>query len=369
MRRFAIAVVASTMSLSLAGCGMLGASESAGSATPTRSNDITVGVLMPEETNTRYVEFDYPIIKKKVAELTQNKGKTEYANAAASPKTQNNQMQQMIDQKVDVILLDAVDSHAIAPMVKKAKEANIPVIAYDRLAEGPIDGYVSFDNELVGEVQGRTLVEAIGDAQLSDKIVMVNGSPTDPNTGQFKAGALNELNGRVTIAKTYDTNKWSPEIAQASMTKAIEAIGKDNIAGVYSANDAMAGGIIKALEAAGVSDTDLPPITGQDAELPAVQRIISGEQFMSVYKPYPSEAEAAAEAAVAKVQGRNIQFDALTRDRVDSPTNKDIPAKLVTVVALTKKNIKQTVVADGIYTVADICTPKFKAACDAIGLK
>ncbi|MER6960883.1 MULTISPECIES: substrate-binding domain-containing protein [unclassified Streptomyces] len=368
MRRIAIAVVASTMSLSLAGCG-LGASENASSATPTRSNDITVGVLMPEETNTRYVEFDYPIIKKKVAELTQNKGKTEYANAAASAKTQNNQMQQMIDKKVDVILLDAVDSHNIAAMVKKAKEANIPVIAYDRLAEGPIDAYVSFDNELVGEVQGRTLVEAIGNAQLSDKIVMVNGSPTDPNAGQFKEGALNELNGRVTIAKTYDTDKWSPEIAEASMTKAIDAIGKSNIAGVYSANDAMAGGIIKALKAAGVSDSDLPPITGQDAELAAVQRIISGEQYMSVYKPYPGEAEAAAEAAVAKVQGRNIQFDALTRDRVDSPTNKDIPAKLVTVVALTKKNIKQTVVADGIYTVADICTAKYKSLCDAMDLK
>ncbi|MGW2046541.1 sugar ABC transporter substrate-binding protein [Streptomyces sp. NPDC001858] len=369
MRRIAISVVASTMSLSLAGCGMLGASESATGATPTRSDAITVGVLMPEETNTRYAEFDYPIIKKKVAELTQNKGKTEYANAGASAKTQNNQMQQMIDKKVDVILLDAVDSHDIAGMVKKAKKAGIPVIAYDRLAEGPIDGYVSFDNELVGEVQGRSLVEAIGSPQLSDKIVMVNGSPTDPNAGQFKAGALNELNGRVTIAKTYDTDKWSPEVAEANMAKAIDAIGKNDIAGVYSANDAMAAGIIKALKAAGVSDSDLPPITGQDAELAAVQRIISGEQYMSVYKPYPGEAEAAAEAAVAKVQGRNIQFDALTRDRVDSPTNKDIPAKLVSVVALTKKNIEQTVVADGIYTVADICTATFKAACEAIGLK
>ncbi|MCX4763713.1 substrate-binding domain-containing protein [Streptomyces sp. NBC_01275] len=369
MRRIAIAVAASTMSLSLAGCGMLGASGDSTTATPTKSNDITVGVLMPEKTNTRYAEFDYPIIKAKVAALTQNKGKTEYVNADGDAPTQDSQMQKMIDDKVDVILLDAVDSHKIAAMVKKAKEANIPVIAYDRLAEGPIDAYVSFDNELVGEVQGRTLVEAIGNADLSDKIVMVNGSPTDPNAGQFKQGALNELNGRVTIAKTYDTDKWSPEIAQASMTKAINAIGKDNIAGVYSANDAMAGGIIKALEAAGVSDGDLPPITGQDAELAAVQRIVAGEQYMSVYKPYPGEAEAAAEAAVAKVQGRDIQFDALTRDKVDSPTDKDIPAKLVTVVALTKSNIKETVVADGIYKVSEICTAAYKAACDAIGLK
>ncbi|MFJ8108902.1 sugar ABC transporter substrate-binding protein [Streptomyces sp. NPDC096132] len=369
MRRIAIAVVASTMSLSLAGCGVLGASEDSSDTTPTRTNDITIGVLMPETTNTRYAEFDYPIIKEKIASLTNNKGKTEYANAASSVKKQNTQMQKMIDEKVDCILLDAVDSHKIAPMVEKAKEAGIPVIAYDRLAEGPIDAYVSFDNELVGEVQGRAITEALGAADTSDQIVMINGSPTDPNAAQFKAGAMNELNGRVTIAATYDTDGWKPTIAQQHMAKAIEKIGKDNIAAVYSANDAMAGGIIKALEAAGVSSSNLPPITGQDAELSAVQRIVSGEQYMTVYKPYPGEAEAAAEAAVAKVQGRELQFEALTRDKIDSPTKKDIPAKLVTVVALTKSNIEKTVIADGIYKVSDICTAKYKQACNAIGLK
>ncbi|WP_416984384.1 sugar ABC transporter substrate-binding protein [Streptomyces sp. T028] len=369
MRRIAIAVVASTMSLSLAGCGMLGASDDSGDTTVTRTNDITVGVLMPETTNTRYAEFDYPIIKKKIAALTSNKGKTEYANAASSVKKQNAQMQEMIDEKVDCILLDAVDSKKIAPMVKKAKEANIPVIAYDRLAEGPIDAYVSFDNELVGEVQGRAITEALGSADTSDQIVMINGSPTDPNAGQFKNGAMDELNGRVTIAATYDTDGWKPPIAKQHMAEAIEKIGKDNIAAVYSANDAMAGAIIEALEDAGVSDSNLPPITGQDAELPAVQRIVAGEQYMTVYKPYAGEAEAAAEAAVALVQGRELQFEALTRDRVDSPTDKDIPAKLVTVVALTKSNIEQTVIADGIYKASDICTAKYKQACAVINLK
>ena len=107
--------------------------------------------------------------------------------------------------------------------MKKAKDAGIPVIAYDRLAEGPIDAYVSFDNELVGEVQGRSIVDALGeDVDTSDKIVMMNGSPTDPNAGQFKAGALSELKGKVTIAKSYDIDGWSPEIAQANMTSAIE---------------------------------------------------------------------------------------------------------------------------------------------------
>jgi D-xylose transport system substrate-binding protein len=368
MRRIAISVAASTMTLSLAGCGVLNAAGDGASASPTKGNDITVGLLLPEKANTRYDEFDYPIIRDKVAELTQKQGKVKYANADASVTRQADQLQQMIDDKVDVILLDAVDAHAIAGGVKKAKDAGIPVIAYDRLAEGPIDAYISFDNELVGEVQARTLLEALGSkADTSDKIVMMNGSLTDPNAKQFKQGALSELNGKVTIAASYDTVKWKPENAEANMTKAIAQIGRDNIAGVYAANDGMAGGVIKALKAAGV--TKMPPITGQDAELAAVQRVLTDEQYMSVYKSYPDEAEAAAQMAVTKLQGKDIQFDALTQDRVDSPTTKDIPSKLVQVSALTKNTIKDTVVADGIYTVGDICTAKYKAACAAVGLK
>ncbi|MGW2521805.1 sugar ABC transporter substrate-binding protein [Streptomyces sp. NPDC001617] len=356
------------MTLSLAGCGMLNVSGDSSSASPTKGNDLTVGVLMPDTINTRYTNFDYPIMKKKILELTHNQGRVAYANAGSSASKQTKQMQKMIDDKVDIIVLDAVDSHAIATQVKKAKDAGIPVIAYDRLAEGPIEAYVSFDNELVGEVQARTLLDALGSkADTSDKVIMINGSPTDPNSKQFKAGALSELNGKVTIAKSYDTKDWDPKVAEQETATAANALGKDNIAAVYSANDAMAGGIVKALKAAGV--TQMPPITGQDADLDAVQRILSGEQYMTVYKPYPDEAEAAAQMAVFRVQGKNIQFDALTQDSVDSPSNKNIPAQLVTVTALTKKNIKDTVVADGIYKVSQICTSAYKSECATVGLK
>lgn len=369
LRRTAIAVAASTVAVSLAaGCGVLEAGGETAEVTPAKGNDITVGLLLPETANTRYDKFDYPIIKSKVESLTNGQGRVEYANAGADATMQGQQLQQMIDDKVDVLLLDAVDAHAIAGGVKKAKAAGIPVIAYDRLAEGPIDAYISFDNELVGEVQGRSLLEALGgDVDVSEKIVMMNGSPTDPNAAQFKEGALSELKGKVTIAQSFDTKDWKPENAQANMTKAIAAIGKDDIAGVLSANDGMAGGVIKALETAGI--TELPPITGQDAELAAVQRIISGEQYMSIYKSYPQEAETAAEMAVARIQGRDIQFDALTRDKVDSPTQKDVPSQLVSVVALTKANIRSTVIEDGIYKVSDICAGKYEDDCSALGLK
>lgn len=367
VRRFAIAVAASTSALSLAACGVIdavGGSDSTES--PKKGNDITVGLLLPDKETARFEKFDYPLIKKRVASLTADKGKVRYANAGASATKQSEQFQQMIDAEVDVVLVDAVDAKAIAPDVEKAKDAGIPVIAYDRLAEGPIDGYVSHDNELVGEVQGRAIVEALGDKAETSKVVMMNGSPADPNTARFKAGALSELDGHVVIAKQYDTKEWLPSVAEANMKKAIQSIGLDNIAAVYSANDGMAGAVIDALKKAGAAE--IPPVTGQDANLEAVQRIVSGEQYMSVYKSFLLEANNAAEIAVAKVQGRSIEFDALTPDSVDSPTEKDIPSNLVQVVALTRANIKDTVIRDGVYTVKDICTPEFEEDCAAIGL-
>ncbi|CAM5716063.1 substrate-binding domain-containing protein [Streptomyces hirsutus] len=162
MRRIAISVAVTSMSVMLAGCGALNATGSSDGVGPTKGNKVTIGLLLPETANTRYEQFDYPIFKKKVEELTSDKGKVDYANADADAGKQSSQMQQMIENEVDVIVLDAVDAHAIAEDVKKAKDAGIPVIAYDRLAEGPIDAYISFDNELVGEVQGRSLLEALG---------------------------------------------------------------------------------------------------------------------------------------------------------------------------------------------------------------
>ncbi|MDW4905601.1 substrate-binding domain-containing protein [Streptomyces sp. ADMS] len=368
MRRIAMSVATTTLSASLVGCGGLNAVRSSGDASPAKGDDITVGLLLPEKSNPQYEQFHYPAIKTKVASLTHGQGRVEYANADADAGEQSRQLQQMINAQVDVILLDPVDAHAIASGVRKAKKAGIAVIAYDRLAEGPIDAYITFDNELVGEIQGRSLLEALGeDASISDKIVMMNGSPTDPNAQQFKAGALLALDRKVTIAKSFDTVDWKPQTAEKNMTEAINEIGRNNIKAVYAANDGLAGGVIEALKAAGV--TDLPPVTGQDAELSAVRRIVTGEQYMSAYKPYPQEAEHAAEMAVAKAQGKNIQFDALTRDKVDSPTHKGIPAHLVPVVAVTKDNITDTVIRDGMYTPSDICMPQLAADCTAAGLK
>ncbi|MGW0471010.1 ABC transporter substrate-binding protein [Streptomyces coeruleorubidus] len=366
MRRAAVAIAAGAMAVSLAACGS--AKESGDSADSTGSakkgDDIKVGLLLPENATARYEKFDRPLIEKKVKELTNDKGEVVYANAKQDASTQNQQVDTMVTNKVDVLIVDAVDSKAIAGSVKKAKDAGIPVVAYDRLAEGPIDAYTSFDNETVGKTQGEALLKALGDKAKDGQIVMMNGSSTDPNAAQFKKGAHSVLDGKVKIGREYDTKEWKPENANSNMEGAISALGKDKIVGVYSANDGMAGGIITALKAAGIADI---PVTGQDAELAGVQRIVTGEQYMSVYKPYPQEADVAAEMAVALAQGKSL--DSIAKDKVDSPTTKAIPSVLVPVVSLTKDNINDTVIKDGIYTVSEICSGKYKAACDKIGLK
>jgi D-xylose transport system substrate-binding protein len=368
MRRAAFAVAAGAMAVSLAACGSAkesdGGSDKSSESAAKKGDDIKVGLLLPENQTARYEKLDRPLIEKKVAELTNNKGKVVYANAKQDATLQNQQVDTMITNKVDVLIVDAVDAAAIKNSVQKAKDAGIPVVAYDRLAQGPIDAYTSFDNVTVGKTQGEALLKALGSKAKSGKIVMMNGSATDPNAAMFKQGAHSVLDGKVNVGKEYDTKEWKPENANANMEGAISALGKKNVIGVYSANDGMAGGIITALKAAGLKNI---PVTGQDAELAGVQRILTGDQYMSVYKPYPQEANVAAEMAVDLAQGKAL--DSIAKDKVDSPTNKAVPSVIVPVVSLTKANINDTVIKDGIYTAAEICTPQYKAACDAAGVK
>ncbi|MFE6627620.1 ABC transporter substrate-binding protein [Streptomyces rochei] len=367
MRRAAVAVVTTAMAVSLAACGSAkesGDNNDSSDSAAKKGDAIKVGLLLPENQTARYEKFDKPLIEKKVKELTNGKGEVVYANAKQDATLQAQQVDTMITNKVDVLIVDAVDSKAIAGSITKAEQADIPVVAYDRLAEGPIDAYTSFDNVTVGKTQGEALLEALGDKAKDGQIVMMNGSSTDPNAAQFKEGAHSVLDGKVKVGREYDTKEWKPENANANMEGAISAIGKDKIVGVYSANDGMAGGIITALKAAGISNI---PVTGQDAELAGVQRIITGEQYMSVYKSYPQEAAVAGEMAVALAKGESL--DSIAKDKADSATTKGIPSVLVPVVSLTKDNIKETVIKEGFYTLDEICAGNYKAACDKIGLK
>ncbi|MEU5024001.1 substrate-binding domain-containing protein [Streptomyces milbemycinicus] len=364
MRRVVVATAAVTMAVSLAACGSAkeaGDNKDKGD-NKKKTGPLTIGLLLPEDQTARYEAMDHPLIEKEIKAGCAD-CKVVYANAKSDTSVQQQQVDSMITKKVDVIILDSVDSKAISSSVKKADEAGIPVVAYDRLAEGPVSAYTSFDNETVGKVQGEALLKALGSKAKSGKVVMLNGWEADPNAALFKKGALSVLQGKVDIGKTYDIDRWLADEANKQMTGAINSLGKDKIIGVYSANDTMAGGAIAALKAGGVDP--LPPVTGQDAELAGVQRVLAGTQYMSVYKPYGQEAAAAAKMALALGRGEKVPAEATA----DSPTKKGIPATLIPPVSMTKDNIKDTVIKDGLYKASDVCTAKYKAACDQLGIK
>ncbi len=364
LRRAAVAAAAVSMALGMAACGS--AKEAGGGEKKAdKKGPLTIGLLLPENQTARYERFDRPLIEKKIKELAGANAVVLYENAKQDASVQQQQVDTMITKKVDALIVDAVDAKSIASSVKKATDKGIPVVAYDRLAEGPIRAYTSVDNERVGKIQGESLLKELGDNASKGKIVMMNGAITDPNAKMYKDGAHSVLDGKVEIGKEYDTKEWKPENANENMKGAISSLGKDNIVGVYSANDGMAGGIITAMRSAGFDK--LPPVTGQDAELSAVQRILSDEQFMSVYKPYKPEADAAAELAVALAQGKGAET--VSKTTVDSGTQKKIPSIIVTPFALTKADVGKYVGQEGFFTKDEICTAKYQAQCAAAGLK
>jgi D-xylose transport system substrate-binding protein len=326
-----------------------------------------IALLLPETKTARYETQDKPLFEAKVKELCPD-CEILYSNANQDATQQQSQAEAALTNGAKVLVLDPVDFASAGPMVAKAKAAGVPVISYDRLiTNADIDYYISFNNEKVGKLQGQALLDALkqnGDS--GGTIVMINGAPTDNNAKLFKAGAHSVLDGKVKIGAEYDTPDWSPDKAQTEMDQAITRLGKNGFVGVYAANDGTAGGAIAAMKGAGIDPTTRPT-TGQDAELAAIQRILVGQQYMTVYKAIKPEAEDAAILAVALAKGESVPAD-LTITMVNNGM-KDVSSIILDPVPVTKDNVKSTVVADGFWTAADICTSAYADACKAAGIQ
>jgi D-xylose transport system substrate-binding protein len=324
-----------------------------------------IGLLLPDSVTARYESADRPYFEARVAEFCPD-CEVLYANADGDAGKQLQQAESMLTQGVVVLVLDPFDGKAASTIVAQATAQAVPVISYDRLIDSPdLAYYVSFDNEQVGKLQAAALIERLeadGVDPDSGGIVMINGSPTDNNAGQFKRGAHSVIDesGYPVLAEA-SIPGWDPAKAQDWVAGQITQYG-DRIIGVYGANDQMGGAAIAALKAVGVSP--LPPVTGQDAELAAIQRILTGDQYMTVYKAFKPEAEKAAELAIALVRGERPAGANLVR----TSSGGKIPSFLLPPLAVTVDDIETTVVADGLYTIEQICAGQYRAACDAHGL-
>ncbi len=330
-----------------------------------------IAYLLPESKTTRYETHDRPEFEARVHQLCAS-CQVLYSNANGDASAQVNQFDAALANGAKVIVLMPVDSGAAAALADKAKAQGIPIIAYDRmiLNSDGLNYYVSFDNRKVGQLQAQALVDHLNQmGKTNPKIVAINGSPADANGQTFKKGAHDVFDpliqaGKLTITKEYDTPDWSPDQAQTEMQQALTALA-NQVDGVYVANDGMAGGAIAAMKTAGVNP--LPPVTGQDAELAAIQRILTGEQYMTVYKAIHLEATAAADLAVDLATNTQVPAS-MTQGQVMNNGKMDVPSVLLTPVNVFKDNIKDTVIKDGFWTAQQICTAAYATACQTAGL-
>ena len=321
------------------------------------ANSVKIALLLPESKTARYESNDRPYFEKRIHELGDYD--VLYSNADQDAAKQQSQAEAALASGVKVLVLDPVDSEAAVSIVSAANAQNVPVIAYDRYIDGgKLAYYVSFDNENIGVLQATAFADKVEQSGNGGDILMLNGSPTDPNAMLFKSGAHSVIDATpLTVLNEFDTPDWSPDQAQNWVAGQITQYG-GKIAGIYAGNDGTAGGAIAALKAANVSP--LPIVSGQDAELAGIQRIVSGDQYLTIYKAMRSQAELAAEVAV----------DLATGTAVTGETDVDgTPATLLSAQVVTVDNIMQTVVADGVYSVDEICTPDYAAACARAGIK
>jgi D-xylose transport system substrate-binding protein len=371
-RRLLVPVVGLVAALGIAACGSSSdttSSSSSGDTSASTGGSGTIGFLLPETETARYETQDKPLFESAVAKLCPD-CTVLYQNADQDTTKQQSQVEAMVTQGVDVIVLDPVDSTSAAGMVTRAQQENIPVISYDRLIlDADLAAYAEFNSSEVGKQQGEALAKKLAeDGNPTGPIVQINGDPKDNNAKLFKEGASAVFTAKnIDVAQDYDTPDWLPENAQKEMDQAITADGKDGFKGVYAANDGTAGGAIASLKSAGI-DPATVPVTGQDAELAAVQRILAGEQYMTVYKPIKPLADNAAALAVAVINGQ----DPATSDVINGTENNgtaDVPSAITETIPVFKDNVKDTIVADGYWTPQEICTPEYVQACKDQGIQ
>ena len=320
----------------------------------------TVAFLMPDQASTRYEQHDYPGFKAEMTKVCPG-CKVLYQNANGNASLQQQQFNSAISQRAKVIVLDPVDSTAAASLVRLAQSQGIKVIAYDRpVPSTPADYYVSFDNEGIGKAIATSLVQHLKEKGVptgKGGVLQINGSPTDAAAGLIKRGihAGFQGSGYNTLAE-FDTPEWAPPKAQQWASGQVTRFGSQ-IVGVVAANDGTAGGAIAAFKAAGVNP--VPPVSGNDATIAALQLIIAGDQYNTVSKPSEIVAAAAARAAVAFLTGQKPRA---------TTTLYNTPSQLFTPVVVTARNLKAEIIDKGLARAAELCSGRYAEGCKKLGI-
>jgi D-xylose transport system substrate-binding protein len=350
------------MSLVLVGCG--GGDEGDGP---------TVALLLLENESSLYEASDRSALESAIQErcdsceiLYSSPGEENFNHPEENVSRQQRQAEAALKKGAKVLVVDPVDPKAAAEIVAKAKARNVPVVSYEGLIENAeIDAYVSYDDEEAGRVQAEMLARKLKeDGNPSGPIIMANGE-----AGNLKAALLEKGMKRaferagVEIVEEYNSEGWM-EFALKKTDEAITAVGKNGFAAISAADESTTGGAISALRGVYLN-VGKRLVAGQDATAASIQRIIIGEQYLAVYKEIELEAKAGAEIAISLAEGKDVP-----EDQINGEVNNgkaDIPSALSESIAVTRDNVKSTVIADGFVKPKEICE-FYEGSCEDLGI-
>jgi D-xylose transport system substrate-binding protein len=330
----------------------------------TKKANVQVCALLPDtKSSVRYTLFDAPLLTKafKKAGLTY-----QVVNAQGSTTTQISQGNACIAAGAKVILVDSLDSATGKTVEDAAKAAGVKTIDYDRLVLGGSSKYyVSFNNITVGQLQAKALIAAMKAKGLigagkKPVVAELDGAPTDNNATLFAKGAHMVLDplekkGEFTWGPRQAVTNWDNTIAATDFKAMLTKTG-NKIDAVLSANDGLAGSVVTDLKAAHLKAL---PLTGQDATPAGLQYIISGWQSMTVYKPVPLEANAAAKVAIALIKGQKVKTNGIVRDSVGK---RNVPSILEIPLTVNRANWMKPI-SDGMVKKNEVCVGTYKAFC------
>jgi D-xylose transport system substrate-binding protein len=282
------------------------------------------------------------------AELAKHGATYVSADAGGSPEKQLADVDGLIAKGAKALIVLAMDKDAIVPALAKAKQRGIPVVAYDRLIDQPGVYYITFDNKEVGRMQARAVLAA----KPKGNYVMIKGSPTDPNADFLREGQQEVLakaigSGAIKIVGEEYTEGWKPEVAQTNMEQILTRNG-NKVDAVVASNDGTAGGVVAALSARGISGV---PVSGQDGDQAALNRVALGTQTVSVWKDARDLGREAADAAIDLAGGKPVPG---TVKWTGGEHKVTLDSKFLKPVAITSANL-DAVVKAGWITKDNLC--------------
>ncbi|MEU4802889.1 substrate-binding domain-containing protein [Actinosynnema sp. NPDC023587] len=366
MRRLRGVASCAVLVMFVASCGGEVDSLAPPPATPSGERPV-VGVILPDRESSRWEELDRPMLASAlnfagVEPVIENAegDEAKFASIADS----------MIQRGVKVLMTTPLSTEGGATVERKAKQAGIPVINYDRISlGGTADYYVSFDNLNVGELQAEGLLQCLGTKQ-GAQIIEIQGSPTDNNATLFADGQRRTLgpkyeSGALKLVKSQPIDKWDPAAAKVAFEQILDG-NAGRVDGVVAADDALAGAVIEVLKSRGLAGR--VPVTGQDATVEGLRAVLLGDQCMTIHKPIRDEAEAAARLAIAVARGDLSGADDLaTGNTRDLVSRRDVKSVLLGADLITRDKVRG-LVAQSVVKSVDLCAGEVAEECEELGI-